>query len=64
MRQRPLCGVNIVIDSQVIKWFRENVSQDNKEDVCVDIDGEVKKFTLEEFKERLFREHREIEVIE
>ena len=64
MRQRPLCGANIVIDSQVIKWFRESVSHNDKEDICVDIDGEVKKFTLEEFKERLFREQPETEVIE
>jgi hypothetical protein len=47
-------GVYIRIDSRVVKHFLENVVAKDKSDVTIDFDGNVRNFTLEEFKDILF----------
>ena len=49
-----LYGLYIRVDSRVIKHFIDNIKSKEKNDVCIDFDGDMKKFTLQEFKELLF----------
>jgi len=59
-----LTGLYIRVDSRVIKHFTDNIEGKEKSDVCIDFDGEVKKFTLQEFKERMFKEESQEESCE
>jgi hypothetical protein len=49
----------VKVDSKVLQLFANNVKTKGTvctsyADVCIDIDGMIKKFTLEEFKELVF----------
>ena len=47
-------GVYIRIDSRMVKHFLDNVEAKDKAEVSIDVDGETRKLTLNEFKELVF----------